>query len=124
MFRGPPRSTRTDTLFPYTTLFRSPALQRADEGIDAAEIGVALAPEEVIERGEAMLLDRLYLLGPELGAMVALESQSAEGAVALVAPGTPGDLSHLGWSPPPAPRSEERRVGQAGVVRCRSRGGP
>src|SRR3546814_19427199 len=24
MIRGPPRSTRTDTLFPYTTLFRSP----------------------------------------------------------------------------------------------------
>src|SRR3546814_20162687 len=23
MLRGPPRSTRTDTLFPYTTLFRS-----------------------------------------------------------------------------------------------------
>src|SRR3546814_1230037 len=26
MIRRPPRSTRTDTLFPYTTLFRSPAL--------------------------------------------------------------------------------------------------
>src|SRR3546814_5692195 len=25
MFRRPPRSTRTDTLFPYTTLFRSPS---------------------------------------------------------------------------------------------------
>src|SRR3546814_10122984 len=25
MIRPPPRSTRTDTLFPYTTLFRSPA---------------------------------------------------------------------------------------------------
>src|SRR3546814_7714866 len=28
MIRRPPRSTRTDTLFPYTTLFRSPALSR------------------------------------------------------------------------------------------------
>src|SRR3546814_19859782 len=28
MIRRPPRSTRTDTLFPYTTLFRSPALDR------------------------------------------------------------------------------------------------
>src|SRR3546814_16858249 len=27
MIRRPPRSTRTDTLFPYTTLFRSPDLQ-------------------------------------------------------------------------------------------------
>src|SRR3546814_13813550 len=26
MIRRPPRSTRTDTLFPYTTLFRSPVL--------------------------------------------------------------------------------------------------
>src|SRR3546814_11284580 len=30
MIRQPPRSTRTDTLFPYTTLFRSPA--KAAEG--------------------------------------------------------------------------------------------
>src|SRR3546814_1001153 len=30
MIRRPPRSTRTDTLFPYTTLFRSFAAARAD----------------------------------------------------------------------------------------------
>src|SRR3546814_1231963 len=29
MIRRPPRSTRTDTLFPYTTLFRSPFLDRS-----------------------------------------------------------------------------------------------
>src|SRR3546814_15629576 len=28
MIRRPPRSTRTDTLFPYTTLFRSPGLEQ------------------------------------------------------------------------------------------------
>src|SRR3546814_4279177 len=28
MIRRPPRSTRTDTLFPYTTLFRSPRARR------------------------------------------------------------------------------------------------
>src|SRR3546814_20238952 len=28
MIRRPPRSTRTDTLFPYTTLFRSPVWRR------------------------------------------------------------------------------------------------
>src|SRR3546814_11822314 len=32
MIRRPPRSTRTDTLFPYTTLFRS-RLQQAGEGL-------------------------------------------------------------------------------------------
>src|SRR3546814_10277790 len=31
MLRRPPRSTRTDTLFPYTTLFRSPRCSRGDK---------------------------------------------------------------------------------------------
>src|SRR3546814_20848753 len=31
MIRRPPRSTRTDTLFPYTTLFRSPAARPATD---------------------------------------------------------------------------------------------
>src|SRR3546814_18472741 len=40
MIRRPPRTTRTDTLFPYTTLFRSPARQthgakRRPDGTDA-----------------------------------------------------------------------------------------
>src|SRR3546814_2268197 len=30
MIRRPPRSTRTDTLFPYTTLFRSHSISSAD----------------------------------------------------------------------------------------------
>src|SRR3546814_3841915 len=33
MIRRPPRSTRTDTLFPYTTLFRSPGLRDPAGGI-------------------------------------------------------------------------------------------
>src|SRR3546814_3181067 len=32
MIRRPPRSTRTDTLFPYTTLFRSPTIDAAMPG--------------------------------------------------------------------------------------------
>src|SRR3546814_11074002 len=32
MIRRPPRSTRTDTLFPYTTLFRSPFPYRCSSG--------------------------------------------------------------------------------------------
>src|SRR3546814_8455531 len=32
MSRRPPRSTRTDTLFPYTTLFRSPRRGRGRHG--------------------------------------------------------------------------------------------
>src|SRR3546814_8173353 len=36
MIRRPPRSTRTDTLFPYTTLFRSAAAQAVVDRITAA----------------------------------------------------------------------------------------
>src|SRR3546814_2864422 len=35
MIRRPPRSTRTDTLFPYTTLFRSQQLQADGVGLES-----------------------------------------------------------------------------------------
>src|SRR3546814_3848818 len=42
MIRRPPRSTRTDTLFPYTTLFRSPPPQpRALRGRHTTQAGHA-----------------------------------------------------------------------------------
>src|SRR3546814_8420994 len=37
MIRRPPRSTRTDTLFPYTTLFRSPALKDSLNALSYSE---------------------------------------------------------------------------------------
>src|SRR3546814_3776019 len=37
MRRRPPRSTRTDTLFPYTTLFRSAAFADQAEGLAATD---------------------------------------------------------------------------------------
>src|SRR3546814_4086976 len=48
MIRRPPRSTRTDTLFPYTTLFRSLALLEGDAvgarpaSLGAGPVGIAL----------------------------------------------------------------------------------
>src|SRR3546814_6214232 len=39
MIRRPPRSTRTDTLFPYTTLFRSPGL-----AVSAASLSTHVGP--------------------------------------------------------------------------------
>src|SRR3546814_16476789 len=46
MIRRPPRSTRTDTLFPYTTLFRSDTLTSTITGEnDAAVIGGTLFGE-------------------------------------------------------------------------------
>src|SRR3546814_18009193 len=52
MIRRPPRSTRTDTLFPYTTLFRSAhdeelGRQVAAEGVPAPDHGA----EEVLQHG-------------------------------------------------------------------------
>src|SRR3546814_4521760 len=55
MIRRPPRSTRTDTLFPYTTLFRSPR-RHADHDLGAAK-GVGLA---AVNLGDEMLY---HLLG-------------------------------------------------------------
>src|SRR3546814_16835166 len=61
MIRRPPRSTRTDTLFPYTTLFRSGAQSgsSADAASDAeqarAELAV-LAEDFILKRTEAVTL--------------------------------------------------------------------
>src|SRR3546814_8084237 len=43
MIRRPPRSTRTDTLFPYTTLFRSFTRQLLDLAGDDGKAGTMLA---------------------------------------------------------------------------------
>src|SRR3546814_6739226 len=40
MIRRPPRSTRTDTLFPYTTLFRSRTCHKLDPPGDNACLGM------------------------------------------------------------------------------------
>src|SRR3546814_9816836 len=40
MIRRPPRSTRTDTLFPYTTLFRSPARHQSRRRRDPDRAGL------------------------------------------------------------------------------------
>src|SRR3546814_735673 len=50
MIRRPPRSTRTDTLFPYTTLFRSFLVQVADL------VGQLRAlPDPVVDAGDVQL---------------------------------------------------------------------
>src|SRR3546814_19111709 len=60
MIRRPPRSTRTDTLFPYTTLFRSVQVGQDARDLDrVAEIGIA---------GGA-LLAAVFLDGKDIGAV-------------------------------------------------------
>src|SRR3546814_11557382 len=45
MRRRPPRSTPTDTLFPYTTLCRSPGTVKIEPAFQKARIGAILARE-------------------------------------------------------------------------------
>src|SRR3546814_1775121 len=44
MIRRPPRSTRTDTLFPYTTLFRSPDRRQKTGGDKGRKAALAFRP--------------------------------------------------------------------------------
>src|SRR3546814_1014917 len=75
MLRRPPRSTRTDTLFPYTTLFRShrrrgPARIAVEHRHDDRHVGVADRDDEQeadqeAERGDRPE-DRRRLIGQEI----------------------------------------------------------
>src|SRR3546814_11185040 len=113
MIRRPPRSTRTDTLFPYTTLFRS-VLDR-----HLAPCRTALPDPR----------DRLCLLvGPRRRAAAALVFGAFAAGLRLCRCGAAGrglavlrDADDRGE---PAGRSEERRVGKECVSQCRFRGSP
>src|SRR3546814_11652457 len=73
MIRRPPRSTRTDTLFPYTTLFRSPFT-------DAA----ALKPQR-ITLGDGSTIDLKLPAGVDSGTQLRLGGKGQAG------PGGNGD---------------------------------
>src|SRR3546814_2111870 len=93
MIRRPPISTRTDTLFPYTTLFRSGELEVADHGREwrAAKGAVLLLVYlleqlRLVEVGSVLeVLDQLLLaavedLDLEVGAGLAVFDQVLEAA--------------------------------------------
>src|SRR3546814_17637765 len=74
MIRRPPRSTRTDTLFPYTTLFRS-FVDRAEEAVfdieelhATAEGGVGFAMQDGVQGFERWIcfgeLSQIILIEP------------------------------------------------------------
>src|SRR3546814_448996 len=91
MIRRPPRSTRTDTLFPYTTLFRSRVdavggLQQVQRRVgEAARDLLHLVACEVEPRGDAVAAgDRVLELGRHLaGAVVVAEQVRIAAAVVL-----------------------------------------
>src|SRR3546814_3006994 len=99
MIRQPPRSTRTDTLFPYTTLFRS-ADRAVDETLAGEDDGNG---DMAVERQLAPLVDRLALGGKD---DVAVEDQPP-GANAL------DDLWHTRREPHEIAIFLHQRVGNA-----------
>src|SRR3546814_7720971 len=71
MIRRPPRSTRTDTLFPYTTLFRSVA-KPAGHDLPVAERQLAADIEH------AALLDDGHIGGDRRGGLGEFEAERSE----------------------------------------------
>src|SRR3546814_17652844 len=109
MIRRPPVSTRTDTLFPYTTRFRS------------RQIGVETQIEPLV------MLDQ-----GDVGAFASRRARSVAGHLAFADAEPPSGESGLevgdGLFEPgrgrSLARSEGRRVGKECVSTCRSRGSP
>src|SRR3546814_20613490 len=110
MLRRPPRSTRTDTLFPYTTLFRATWIHAARA---YAELNGAIYPGYGVHDW-LRLTKRTHRLTPE-GRIIADYDKQIAAPLRLA-----GDAAGLDlW--PAYRRSEERRVGQECVSTCRSR---
>src|SRR3546814_8486540 len=63
MIRRPPRSTRTDTLFPYTTLFRSPArkIEHAQFPLSSPVLGVGSYCDLFSLKSTFLRMTRSYL---------------------------------------------------------------
>src|SRR3546814_13100249 len=106
MIRIPPISTRTYTLFPYTTLFRAGRphrrQQRRERGQDQHGVDAARRRRHDSQRLEALQGGR--------GGMSARGNVSAEEWRAMARAAVA--------------RSEERRLGKECVSTCRSRGSP
>src|SRR3546814_21102179 len=132
MIRRPPRSTRTDTLFPYTTLFRSvPHLDRIpavpggqqvqnpalEEGRVHAELQGQAPPEPGAQVVDDVAQEGYGLLGVMHVAGAVLQPEDVPGL---------GHMSETGVVARvlPVMRSDERRVGQEGVRTCGSRWSP
>src|SRR3546814_20669561 len=104
MIRRPPRSKRTDTLYPYTTLFRSNHGDRVAHAeraqpADRGECGESAAEDDDVLHGRCSRAQRAI---------------SAAGS----APDTRA-ISRRPWK-----RTEARGVGKEGVSTCRTRGAP
>src|SRR3546814_13357753 len=104
MIRRPPRSTRTDTLFPYTTLFRSSE--------DPSLAGLAFVDEA--QAGEQFGGIRMIGIGQRRRVSLARPGRNDPGALK----DRPGIAPQLRQHDR---RTEERRVGKEGVSTWRTR---
>src|SRR3546814_13656621 len=118
MIRRPPRSTRTDTLFPYTTLFRS--------GVSIQRSGARGEPQGITVRGfggdfNETLYDGRRISTATGGRSVEFTTVGADCVGSLRVLQTPDVAlwaSSIGAS---VTSSVERRVGKECVSTCRSR---
>src|SRR3546814_19094842 len=116
MIRRPPRSTRTDTLFPYTTLFRSCAAQPIRKNPARATTTLAAAAPSSPNRGSKILKRHssnaalISLIVTDLRAwFVAISNGSKLTPIRSIDAAMPRKSNNG--------RSEERREGKEGAVR-------
>src|SRR3546814_8949595 len=80
MIRRPPRSTRTDTLFPYTTLFRSEHIRIMGDKVEAKRtagaLGLPLVPGS---DGAISNIDDARQIASEIGYPVLIKAASGGG---------------------------------------------
>src|SRR3546814_11345504 len=116
MKRRPPRSTRTDTLFPSTTLFRS--LSASVVNLPRLLNGRQLVlPQGIVAQLHPFPLELAVVLRRVL-------HEGVPGILQQLAACQIGVMSSLRFRRPAADRSDERRGGQAWVSTCRSRWAP
>src|SRR3546814_14039081 len=121
MIRRPPRSTRTDTLFPYTTRFRSLLHRRLHGGG-----GFLRRLHHFFDRFHGFDLWRLSSSSTSLASGKAAKAAFTTGSSRIRAPLSASFACRI-WPRPgrAAPSSsEERRVGKGGVSTVRSRWSP
>src|SRR3546814_15833287 len=119
MIRRPPRSTRTDTLFPYTTLFRAGdgIVLRVDGLVfERAAAGAVAGFYEPVGRASPLIEGAAppRFLPPLAGLVAGLATEGER-------LGKSNDMAAYAEA---GARSEERRVGKECVSTCRSRWSP
>src|SRR3546814_15973533 len=116
MVRRPPRSKRTDTLFPYTTLFRS---FFGESGIADGRAGAEVARLRRSRQHGAPAGQRHRVVVAQVPGEPALQDGLGDRGEAALLDGGAAGVPHFRGA-----RSEERRVGKECVGTVRSRGSP